>query len=111
MARKRKQVFPPAKTATGGRARQGAGPDGVFNRPQHVTINLSASQGRAGLSVGDRVRIAGTGLYAGENAVITKLSRGPIPSALITTEGGQTRQVRTVDLEPITSSSEERPAS
>jgi hypothetical protein len=53
------------------------------------------------LSVGDRVRIAGGGLYAGEAAVIEKLTSGVIPAALVRTEAGRTRQVRTIDLEPI----------
>jgi hypothetical protein len=66
-----------------------------------ATIDLNASSGRAGLSVGDRVRIAGGGLYAGEAAVIEKLTSGVIPAALVRTEAGRTRQVRTIDLEPI----------
>jgi hypothetical protein len=47
------------------------------------------------------VRIAGTGLYAGEAAVIERMSGGVIPTALVRTEAGRTRQVRTIDLEPI----------
>ena len=41
------------------------------------------------------------GLYAGEAAVIEKLTSGVIPAALVRTEAGRTRQVRTIDLEPI----------
>jgi hypothetical protein len=66
-----------------------------------ATIDLNAGSGRAGLSVGDRVMIAGGGLYAGEAAVIEKLTSGVIPAALVRTEAGRTRQVRTIDLEPI----------
>jgi len=66
-----------------------------------ASINLSASTGRAGLKVGDRVRITGTGLYSGELATIDKLTTGAIPSALVRTEAGRTRQVRTIDLEPV----------
>jgi hypothetical protein len=66
-----------------------------------ATIDLNASNGRAGLSVGDRVRISGGGLYAGEVAVIEKLTSGVIPAALVRTEAGRTRQVRTIDLEPV----------
>jgi hypothetical protein len=40
-------------------------------------------------------------LYAGEAAVIEKLTAGVIPAALVRTEAGRTRQVRTIDLEPI----------
>jgi hypothetical protein len=66
-----------------------------------ATIDLTAGSGRAGLSVGDRVRISGSGLYAGEAATIEKLTSGVIPAALVRTEAGRTRQVRTIDLEPI----------
>lgn len=66
-----------------------------------ATIDLNAGKGRAGLTVGDRVRITGNGLYAGEAAVIEKLVSGVIPAALVRTEAGRTRQVRTIDLEPI----------
>ncbi len=62
---------------------------------------MTASGGRTGLSVGDRVRISGTGLYAGEAATIEKITGGCIPAALVRTEAGHTRQVRTIDLEPI----------
>jgi len=65
-----------------------------------ASINLSAGTGRAGLKVGDRVRITGSGLYSGEIATIDKLSNGVIPSAVVRTEAGRTRQVRTIDLEP-----------
>lgn len=62
---------------------------------------MKAQAGRPGLSVGDRVRITGSGLYAGEAARIDRFAAGAIPSAVVTTEAGRTRQVRTVDLEPI----------
>ena len=80
--------------------RPGAGPE-PYVRPTVATIDLTAGSGRAGLSVGDRVRISGSGLYAGEAAVIEKLTSGVIPAALVRTEAGRTRQVRTIDLEPI----------
>ena len=98
--RKRKTVYPPARTDTKPAPRPGAGPE-PYVRPTVATIDLSAGGGRAGLSVGDRVRIAGGGLYAGEAAVIEKLTSGVIPAALVRTEAGRTRQVRTIDLEPI----------
>jgi hypothetical protein len=47
------------------------------------------------------VRIAGTGLYAGEIAVIQRFAGSAIPAAVVTTESGSSRQVRTIDLEPI----------
>jgi hypothetical protein len=98
--RKRKTVYPPARTDTQPAPRAGAGPDPNV-RPTVATNDLNAGSGRAGLSIGDRVRIAGGGLYAGEAAVIEKLTSGVIPAALVRTEAGRTRQVRTIDLEPI----------
>ena len=97
--RKRKTAYPPAKTDT----RQPR-PDldaEPYVRPTVATINLRAGSGRADLAVGDRVRISGTGLYAGEAAVIEKLISGVIPAALVRTDAGRTRQVRTIDLEPL----------
>jgi hypothetical protein len=98
--RKRKTVYPPARTDTKQAARTGPEPE-PYLRPTVATIDLLAGGGRAGLSVGDRVRITGGGLYAGEAAVIEKMATGVIPAALVRTEAGRTRQVRTIDLEPI----------
>jgi hypothetical protein len=81
-----------------------------YVRPTVASINLSASTGRAGLKVGDRVRINGSGLYSGEFAAIEKLTTGPIPSAVVRTEAGRTRQVRTIDLEPVASAPAASPA-
>jgi hypothetical protein len=64
-------------------------------------IDLTAGAGRAGVKVGDRVRIVGAGLYSGEIAVVESQPNGVIPSALVRTEAGRTRRVRTIDLEPI----------
>ena len=80
-------------------------------RPTVASINLSAGAGRAGLSVGDRVRINGTGLYTGELATIEKLTSGAIPSAVVRTDAGRTRQVRTIDLEPVSAPPPSAPGS
>ena len=98
--RKRKTVYPPARTDTKPATAARSGTRAIRS-PTVATIDLNAGSGRAGLSVGDRVRIAGGGLYAGEAAVIEKLTVGVIPAALVRTEAGRTRQVRTIDLEPI----------
>ena len=98
--RKRKTVYPPARTDTRPAPPLGVGPDPA-PRPTVAAIDLNASKGRAGLTVGDRVRITGGGLYAGEAAVIERMTTGVIPAALVRTEAGRTRQVRTIDLEPI----------
>ena len=96
-ARKRKVNYPPPRTAT-----RPAPSDGLAGspapRPTVVTIDLTAATGRSDVKVGDRVRLAGSGLYSGEIAVVEKLVGGVIPSAFVRTEAGRTRQVRTVDL-------------
>jgi hypothetical protein len=97
----RRKTYPPAKTANRPAPPTGAPNDPPYVRPTVATIDLNAGKGRAGLAVGGRVRIAGTGLYAGEIAVIEKLVTGVIPSAMVRTEAGKTRQVRTIDLEPV----------
>lgn len=94
--RKRKVTYPPAKTAT--KRAPAPGSDASFERPNLATINLAAGAGRAGFAIGDRVRIEAAGIYAGQIAVIERLSGGVIPSALVRTDGGGTRQVRTIDL-------------
>ncbi|CAN5711946.1 hypothetical protein BH23CHL7_BH23CHL7_21730 [soil metagenome] len=108
MTRKRKVTYPPAKTAT--KRAPPTGPDPNADRPNLARINLSAGAGRAGLKVGDRVQIEGSGLYSGEIAIIERLSGGAIPSALVRTEGGGTRQVRTIDLLPAAKESAKPPA-
>lgn len=97
--RKRKVTYPVAKTAT--RQPQAMTTEPRMERPQVATIDVNASRGRAGLAIGSRVRITGSGLYSGEPAVIERLMSSVIPSALVRTESGKTRQVRTIDLEPI----------
>jgi len=107
--RKRKTTYPPARTDTKPAQRPGAGPE-PYVRPTVATIDVTATAGKAGFSVGDRVRISGAGLYAGEAAVIEKLTSGVIPSALVRTEAGRTRQVRTVDLDPLPPGAPAKPA-
>lgn len=92
--RKRKVFIPPKKAPP----RPGAG---VGAPPVGVSINTAALDGRQGLAIGDRVRIQGTGLYAGETAVIEKMAGGVVPAAVVRTEAGRSRTVRTVDLEPV----------
>jgi hypothetical protein len=99
--RKRKVTYPPPKTANRPAPASGLPTDTPYVRPTVATIDLNAGKGRAGLAVGGRVRISGTGLYAGEIAVIEKLVAGVIPQAVVRTEAGKTRQVRTIDLEPV----------
>ena len=97
MARKR-QTYPPARTGAPP-PRPGAGPEGLQHRPNLVSIDTSAARGKAGFSVGDRVRIGGNGRYAGQVGVIERISGGAIPSAIVRTEAGESGHVRTIDLQ------------
>lgn len=72
-----------------------------YVRPTVAEINTAARLGRTDLAIGDRVRIAGSGLYSGEIAVIERFAGAVIPTAQVRTESGGRRQVRTIDLEPI----------
>ena len=96
---KRKVTYPVAKTANRPVRTVGTGPE--RERPTVATIDLNAGIGRPGLKIGSRVRITGNGLYGGEIAVIERFATGVIPAAHVRTEGGKTRQVRTIDLEPV----------
>jgi hypothetical protein len=69
--------------------------------PTVAVINRQAGAGQTGIEVGMRVTVHGTGLYAGEVAVVESLSSGVIPAADIRTESGGTRRVRTIDLVPV----------
>jgi hypothetical protein len=99
--KRRKVVYPVARTHTKGAPKPGAGPEVAMVRPNLATINLAAGAGRANLKVGGRVRISGSGLFAGEEATITRLVPGVIPAASVRTDAGGTRRVRTIDLDPI----------
>ena len=55
-------------------------------------------RGRADILQGSRVQIA-SGLYAGELAIVESVVGGVIPAAVVRTEAGRTRRVRTVDLQ------------
>jgi hypothetical protein len=94
VTKRKKQFFPPKVNK---RAPAPAGADDSYERPNLATINLTAGAGKAGFTVGDRVRIE-SGTYAGEVATIERLTAGVIPSAVLRTESGGTRHVRTIDL-------------
>ncbi len=95
---KRKQSHPQHKTAP--RPPRGAGPGGdPFMRPTVAKIDLAALEARTDISVGDRVTIAGGGLYAGDRATVEAVQRGAIPAMVVRTDEGKTRRVRGVDLD------------
>jgi hypothetical protein len=95
--RKRKTSYPVANTS-----RRPPPADVPIVQPRtSVAIDTTALAGRKGLAVGAKVRIAGGGLYAGEAGVIERFAGSVVPAAVVRTELGRTRQVRTIDLEPI----------
>ncbi len=94
--RKQRKAYPPPKTATK-RGRSDGGDTRV--RTTVVVIDLNAGAGQANLSIGNRVRIVGGGLYSNETATIESFAGGPVPTARVRTDAGRTRQVRTIDLE------------
>lgn len=96
MTRKRKVVFPPSRSSK----RPVPAPAARVLPDPSVSINRQARLGRHDILVGSTVRILGTGLYAGELAVVERLAGGVIPAATVRTAAGRTRQVRTIDLEP-----------
>jgi hypothetical protein len=74
----------------------------TIERPNLARVNSDARIGKAGLNVGDKVRIQSSGMYSGQIGQIERLSSGPIPSALVRVEGGGSRLVRTIDLVVVT---------
>lgn len=101
MARKQRTYYP-TKKAKGPQApsREPIVP------PSLAVINTSAGRGREGIVEGLRVRILGSGLYAGELAVVERLVPGVIPAAVVRTDAGATRRLRTIDLEPVKETAE-----
>jgi hypothetical protein len=97
--RKRKVSYPPPKTATRKARTVGLPGDPGYVRSTVAEIDLRALEGRADVAVGDRVRIGGDGLYAGETAVVESVLSGLIPAATVRTEAGKVRRVRAVDLQ------------
>lgn len=102
MSRKRKTNYPVV--------RKQKGPAPVYTPqvtpPTVAKINTQATTGSADIRVGMTVTILGTGLYAGELAVVESLTAGVIPSATVRTAAGRTRRIRTVDLAPASRSTE-----
>jgi hypothetical protein len=99
--RKRKVTYPVARTATKQPRNTGLPGDPTYVRSTVATINLAALDVRDDLKVGHRVKIGGGGLYAGEFAVVETILSGIIPAAMVRTEAGKTRRVRSVDLERV----------
>ena len=100
--RKRKVNYP---VAVSGKKRAPVAPPPIepaYVRASLVAIDVTAGAGRVGLRLGDTVRIIGTGLYSGEDAIVEKFVGTAIPAALVRTSSGHTRHVRTIDLEPVT---------
>jgi hypothetical protein len=96
VTRKRRPNYPPPRSSKG--------PAPVYvppvTPPTVAVINRQAGAGRPGIEIGLRVTILGTGLYAGETAIVESITGGVIPAATVRTEAGRTRRVRTIDLVP-----------
>jgi hypothetical protein len=96
VTRKRRPSYPPPRSSKG--------PAPAYVPPLTpstvAVINRQAGEGRAGIEVGMRVTILGTGLHAGEVAVVESIAGGVIPAANVRTDAGRTRRVRTIDLAP-----------
>ncbi|HXI44987.1 MAG TPA: hypothetical protein VNH13_01670 [Candidatus Acidoferrales bacterium] len=97
--RRKKVVYPPAKTATQSASQIAAGDLRQPGAGRTVSINLDAMTGKKAIRQGDRVRIS-SGLYGGEVATVESLVGGVIPAALVRTDAGRTRRMRTIDLIP-----------
>jgi hypothetical protein len=98
--RRRKVTYPPPKTATSGTAPSAAADArAAAAASRSVSINLDAMTGRPEVLQGGRVQIT-SGLYEGEFAIVESVVGGVIPAAVVRTEAGRTRRVRTVDLVP-----------
>lgn len=98
--RRRKVTYPAPKTATSGGSRPSpADARAAAAAARVANINLDAMTGRTDIRQGDRVQIS-SGLYAGETAIVESVVGGVIPAALVRTEAGRTRRVRTIDLVP-----------
>ena len=96
MARKRFKPKP-AKVIPG--AAEAAAARAAVAASRVATINMGAMTGRSDIAQGNRVQI-GSGLYAGEFAIVESVIGGVIPGALVRTEAGASRRVRTIDLVP-----------
>jgi hypothetical protein len=94
MTRKRRTNYPPPRSSKG--PARASAPQ--VTPPTVAVINRQAATGRPGIEVGLRVTILGSGLYAGETAVVVSVAGGVIPAATVRTEAGRTRRVRTIDL-------------
>lgn len=96
MARRRFKPKP-AKVIPG--AAEAAAARATVAASRVANINLEAMTGRADITQGSRVQI-GSGLYAGEFAIVESVIGGVIPAAVVRTESGGSRRVRTIDLVP-----------
>jgi hypothetical protein len=96
VTRKRRTNYPPPRSS------KGPAPAYVppVTPPTVAVINRLVGTGRPGIEVGLRVTILGSGLYAGETAVVVSIAGGVIPAATVRTDAGRTRRVRTIDLAP-----------
>ncbi len=99
MTRKRKVVYPPSRSSKAPPA-----PSRIpINPPSLAIINTAAAAGRSDIFVGLRVSVPASASNPAEAGVVERLVPGVIPAAMVRTESGKTRRVRTIDLVPLAS--------
>lgn len=103
--RRRKTVYPPAKTATRGPAAEAR----TLAASRVVSIDPSAIRGKLGLEPGLRVEVI-AGRYVGEAGVVETIAGGVIPAVVVRTAAGLSRRIRAVDLAPQRAPSEQAKA-
>jgi hypothetical protein len=97
VTRKRKVIYPPSRSAKAAPA-----PNRMpINPPSLAVINLDAAMGRSDIFVGLRVSVPASAANPAETGVVERLVPGVIPAAMVRTESGKTRRVRTIDLAPV----------
>ena len=104
--RRRKVVYPPAKTATRGgpaaEARSAAA-------SRVVSIDPAAIRGALGLEPGLRVEVI-AGRHLGEAGIVETIAGGVIPAVIVRTAAGLSRRIRAVDLAPMRAPAEPQEA-
>ena len=78
-----------------------AADDAPYVRPTVAVIDTNAGKGRAGLPSGRGSGSPGPACTPVRSPSSNARRTGVIPSAVVRTEAGKTRQVRTIDLEPV----------
>ena len=98
--RRKKVFYPKSRPGAPGPGQTAADARAAAAAERSVSINLAAITGRSDIRQGARVRIK-SGLYEGELATVESVVGGVIPAAVVRTDAGRTRRVRTIDVVPV----------